>query len=341
MHLIFPVPGREQEELMYVTISGGFSIKSVVKTLKTIAPDVMASLEENGTNGEVKSGISNSILWKNLMAEAPGKYFWKDLDHQYLGASRNFLDYYGLDSEEDIIGKTDGEMGWHVEDDNIRELENELIQSGVPVVGIKDTTIRQGRLRPILVDKMPVYVDGKIQGVMGFFEDTEYLMSFVDSKINTATIDPVTGLSNGRGIAEGMEKYLKAYQQNNKDFALMRVYIREYSTFCSLYGEEAGDVLLNEIGKVLTGIRASEAVFGRLADSQFFIVKQFRDSDEISELAADIHRGINDLHQAGQWKCTCTAQITVSFVTEEASTDNLYERMIHKLMTDFGKSEEL
>ena len=271
---------------------------------------------------------------------SPGKYFWKDLDHRYLGASRNFLDYYGLDSEEDIIGKTDGEMGWYVEDDNIRELENELIQSGVPAFGIKNTTIRQGRLRPILVDKMPVYVDGKIQGVMGFFEDTEYLLNFVDSKINTATIDPVTGLSNGRGIAEGMEKYLKAYQQNNKDFALMRVYIREYSTFCSLYGEEAGDVLLHEIGKV-TGIRASEAVFGRLADSQFFIVKQFRDSDEISELAADIHRGINDLHQAGQWKCTCTAQITVSFITEETSTDNLYERMIHKLMTDFGKSEEL
>ena len=341
MHLVFPVPGREQEELMYVTVNGGFNIDSVVETLKTIEPDVIASLEKNGANGEVKSGISNSTLWKNLMAEAPGKYFWKDLDHRYLGASRNFLDYYGLDSEEDIIGKTDGEMGWYVEDDNIRELENELIQSGVPAFGIKNTTIRQGRLRPILVDKMPVYVDGKIQGVMGFFEDTEYLLNFVDSKINTATIDPVTGLSNGRGIAEGMEKYLKAYQQNNKDFALMRVYIREYSTFCSLYGEEAGDVLLHEIGKVLTGIRASEAVFGRLADSQFFIVKQFRDSDEISELAADIHRGINDLHQAGQWKCTCTAQITVSFVTEETSTDNLYERMIHKLMTDFGKSEEL
>ena len=105
-------------------------------------------------------------------------------------------------------------------------------------------------------------------------------------------------------------------------------------------GRIGGDALLHEIGKVLTGIMVSEAVFGRLADSQFFIVKQFRDSDEISELAADIHRGINFLHQAGQWKCTCTAQITVSFVTEETSTDNLYERMMHKLMTDFGKSEE-
>lgn len=47
------------------------------------------------------------------MAHTPLKVFWKDKDRRFCGASSSFLDYYGLDSVHDLLGKTDDDLRWH------------------------------------------------------------------------------------------------------------------------------------------------------------------------------------------------------------------------------------
>ena len=60
--------------------------------------------------GKFMDLISDSILLDNIMKLIPVGIFWKDKDRRFLGANQMFLDYYGLSSVDEIIGKNDEDM---------------------------------------------------------------------------------------------------------------------------------------------------------------------------------------------------------------------------------------
>ena len=57
------------------------------------------------------------MLWSNLTRSTIIRIFWKDSDRRFLGATKGFLDFYGFSSADEIIGKNDEELGWHVHPD--------------------------------------------------------------------------------------------------------------------------------------------------------------------------------------------------------------------------------
>ena len=67
--------------------------------------------------------LNNSDILNNILSIIPVGVFWKDKDRRFLGANQMFLDYYGFNSVEDIIGKTDEDMGWA-----LAETQNQLLK---------------------------------------------------------------------------------------------------------------------------------------------------------------------------------------------------------------------
>lgn len=57
------------------------------------------------------------ILLSEILSTTQTSIFWKDADRRFLGANKDFLDYYGFRDENEIIGKNDEDMGWHTEPD--------------------------------------------------------------------------------------------------------------------------------------------------------------------------------------------------------------------------------
>ena len=119
------------------------------------------------------SGQLDMLLWKNVRAYSRVKYFWKDMDRRFIGVSQSFLDYYGLKSADDVIGKTDEDMRWHVAESPYKCDEEAILSQGIRTNDVPGKCIIKGVLHDIVSSKMPLYRDGKIIGLIGYFTDAE------------------------------------------------------------------------------------------------------------------------------------------------------------------------
>lgn len=68
---------------------------------------------------QTKDGLlSNKILNTTSLC-----IFWKDTQRRFVGVNQAFLDFYGFTSQEELIGRTDEDMGWHSDPDPFRSDE--------------------------------------------------------------------------------------------------------------------------------------------------------------------------------------------------------------------------
>ena len=135
-------------------------------------------------------------LWDDLMLYMPVPLFWKDRHRRFLGANQAFLDYYGFDSPNQILGKTDEEMFWHLDNGPYHEEELAILHTGARSSNVPGKCIARGVARDIYATKWPLYRDGQIVGLMGYFLDDNMRAEMRGSHGHADTIDPVTGLEN-------------------------------------------------------------------------------------------------------------------------------------------------
>ena len=53
---------------------------------------------------------NNEALFASLVAMFPGHVYWKDLNGVYQGCNDNAAKYVGLNSRNEIVGKTDYDL---------------------------------------------------------------------------------------------------------------------------------------------------------------------------------------------------------------------------------------
>lgn len=145
-----------------------------------------------------------------------------------------------------------------------------------------------GKLHHILANKMQVYEDGKIVGLLGFFSDLEQQLA--DEKIYTKgrLEDPATGLNNLRGLAENMNHYLEEFWHHGRKFCVMGFYIKEYETFCRTFGDTAG---IKAIGKALQDVFDHRAILAYVIDGQFYVIMQYENPENMHKIQQEAGKG--------------------------------------------------
>ena len=117
------------------------------------------------------SAITDKTLLENFLNLIPAGVFWKDKDRRFLGANQMFLDYYGLGSVSELIGNTDEDMGWHIDPEPFKNDELIVISNGDSIKNVLGQCIVQGKIRKIRASKSPLYDNGEIIGLVGYFMD--------------------------------------------------------------------------------------------------------------------------------------------------------------------------
>ncbi|MCD5517618.1 hypothetical protein LOB39_03375 [Lactobacillus delbrueckii subsp. sunkii] len=86
----------------------------------------------------------DSKVWQTVITQSNLKLFWKDAQRRFVGVSQAFLDFYGFKSQSELIGKTDDQIGWHVNNKPFRDDELEVLQHLAPVFSkkLRDTALR-------------------------------------------------------------------------------------------------------------------------------------------------------------------------------------------------------
>ena len=121
--------------------------------------------KNSGTN------IAGNNFLEKILDTTQTMIFWKDAERRFLGVNKAFLTYYGFASQDELIGRTDEEMGWHSDPAPFQDDEWRVLHEGISTHMVHGKCMARGEERDILASKGPVYEDGKIVGLVGSFID--------------------------------------------------------------------------------------------------------------------------------------------------------------------------
>ena len=109
-------------------------------------------------------------LFNSIINTAQDCVFWKDKDRRFVGVNQAFLDYYGFDSMDVLLGKNDEEMLWHSNPEPFKQDELSVL-AGKSTYKVQGKCIIRGEERDIIASKRPLYKDNEIVGLVGSFVD--------------------------------------------------------------------------------------------------------------------------------------------------------------------------
>lgn len=269
-------------------------------------------------------------IWENAIRNTPLKYFWKDNCRRFRGASQSFLDYYGL-TLQDILGKTDEEMGWHPDTEPFKQDELQVLLKGVTLRHRLGRCIVHGVPHTILATKYPLYKENKIVGLLGYFEDADELAEQKKQVQKLGLQDPETGFLSYRGMLETGLQYAAAWQEQQQDYLGFVLDIPEYETFLKKYGKAIARQLLQKITKQLHRLNLHQLSLARLNGSCFLGLTNTLELDTLQQALQQLSQSIHQITQIQDCHCTLYLQYALARGSEAHSLDNLMILLMERL----------
>lgn len=269
-------------------------------------------------------------IWENAIQNTPLKYFWKDNCRRFRGASQAFLDYYGL-TLQDILGKTDEDMGWHPDTEPFKQDELQVLLRGVTLRHRLGRCIVHGVPHTILATKYPLYKENKIVGLLGYFEDADELAEQKKQVQKLGLQDPETGFLSYRGMLETGFQYAAAWQEQSRDYLGFVLDIPEYESFLKKYGKILSRQLLQEITKQLRRLDLHQVSLARLNGSCFLGLTNTLDLDTLQQALQQLSQNIHHITRIQDCPCTLYLQYALARGSEAHSLDNLLALLTERL----------
>lgn len=330
VHTIIAIPDSNWKQYLYCT-------KSAVLDSMQNEQVLLNDYFENNVSGKIEGRhteeedsldfqFSKEELWDNLMYETDIKFFWKDKDRRFMGVSKSFLDYYELSSEDVLLGRTDEEMHWHINDEPYENAEKDILRTGKPKLNVPGKCLIRGVPKNIIASKAPIYVKGKIVGIIGYFIDVDEEEERANSRELIRT-DSVTGCMNTHGIVETIIEYSSEYEEKGDEYAAIFVTVSEYERILSSYGKETGDEFLRLVSENILDVTGTSSAIGRFSQYNFVIFYKFRNKSLVEDISHRLMEKIQDIHNVGEYRCTVFPKISVAYASEMLTTDDFISRL--------------
>ncbi len=111
---------------------------------------------------------SSSQMIKQIIDLVDTSIYWKDKEGRYLGCNQYVLKIAGLNSLDEILGKTDFELVWKREASKIKEIDDWVMRTGNSYRGEEAISTHDGKLLLGFSIKNPLLdKNGQIIGVIG------------------------------------------------------------------------------------------------------------------------------------------------------------------------------
>lgn len=145
---------------------------SLAPLLHTTSTLISARKGELYRKSQVELTAAQHLL-TDVLDTIPVRVFWKDQESRYLGCNRLFALDAGLQTPEQLIGKTDYEMVWAEQADLYRQDDGEVMASGRPKLNYeKVQTAGDGKKIWLESSKIPLTDSrGKLIGILGVSAD--------------------------------------------------------------------------------------------------------------------------------------------------------------------------
>lgn len=287
--------------------------RKVLSCFRRLAPETVARLHGERDTADIKavdaSGtyradeaaagrgteIPAEVLWKNFCYNSDTAFFWKDKQRRFLGANKKFLDYFNMSDDKQLLGRTDEDMGWHIDPEPYRADEERVLKEGEQTYLVPGSCICKGEIKDIMASKYPLYMNGEIVGLMGYFLDvTDWKSRTIDVEQITVS-DPITGTLNFLGLVESLLKYQDGFVMEHKDFAMILFDVSHFHLFREDYGHAWSESLLKEVAFRIQKVVDIEGVAGRLSGDNFMVIGQFESEETVKDMIHEISNAVEEI----------------------------------------------
>lgn len=232
---------------------------------------VMASYGFTTLPEDQKRQLSDAALWQTLTQFSSRKLFWKDRDGRFCGASPAFLRYYGIQNINELIGKADRDLGWHLADTYMDQGEMTILQKGDPIHNGHGRCIARGRQHAISFSKYPIYQGTEIVGLLGEFRDVEEERNYHQLQRKLYLIDEETDLYNYRGMILASVEFADNLRQNKVGYVGAMFVVPEFASFAKLYGNSVRHAALQRICAIIKKTMPTATVIAHTGSGIFVL----------------------------------------------------------------------
>ncbi|CAN7588960.1 diguanylate cyclase domain-containing protein [Massilia sp. LjRoot122] len=208
-----------------------------------------------------------------IIDNIPQSVFWKDLDGVFQGSNRSLLVEAGLDSPDELIGKTDADFArWKEMAEHYRKVDQDVMQSGVARMHMQATDLRKdGTECWIETSKIPLRDEqGQAMGVLVVTEDITARKYMEQELFRRANYDVLTGLPNRGYFQNQLEDAVKRAQRR-PGLVLMYFDIDRFKQINDTYGHDAGDEVIRMFAQRVRQVLRESDFMARLGGDEFVL----------------------------------------------------------------------
>lgn len=281
---------------------------------KKLLVDRLVNLNNLLSDSKTSSAVD---FWNSAVFESDIKFFWKDKDRRFLGASRAFLDYYGMRNSKTIIGKTDEEIGWHIDDSAFRNDELEVLEKGSIVRNSVGKNIINGLPHDIQATKFPIYHDGKIVGLMGYFFDSEIDGKRVFEVEKRDYKDSLTGFLNFQGMFLCISEFDNNFRKNAEDYSFILLRITGFENLETSQDDTLTNQLILKIAELIKESFGSQATIARSSRANFSLIIRKAEKVIVDQMAKDFERKITEFAKNEYSTCNLKVECGIARGSEK------------------------
>lgn len=275
---------------------------------------------------ELDKMVNNEYyVWKSMLDSSNLKLFWKDKNRRFLGATRAFYDYYGFKTGEEILGKTDEEVGWHLNDAPFESDEIRVLTKGESILNATTINVVDGVSHHIIASKIPVYKDNQIVGLVGYMVDADYDVIADGANRDNRSVDPVTGVMNLQGLMSSLSELDNNYRTNGENYIYIALNVDGYSDVLLDYGGEVAMKLLKQIREIIRSTFSDTAAISRNEGAHFGICERGRSIDVVFGCISECIAAINEITEVDGRECRLVARCGAASGTETTNYLNIIE----------------
>lgn len=227
-------------------------------------------------------------LFQLVIDNIPARIFWKDSDCVYLGANRLFVEDAGLNSVDELIGKSDHELVWVDQAQAFIDDDNEVLTSGQPKLHIEEPQYQaDGTIHWLETSKIPLFNNNDLVGVLGIYRDItdEKNQQLLVEKM--ALQDALTEIPNRHFI----EKHIKHTTQavNTPSYSsLLFIDLDYFKTVNDTWGHHVGDLLLKQVANKLKDTVGYRGTLARIGGDEFSVLVNHHNNEEQLKLDSEL-----------------------------------------------------
>ena len=243
-----------------------------------------------------KFHLDDRFLLQILLDKVPEHIYFKDIESRFIRISTSLAEQFGLKDPSEAVGKTDFDFFSKEHAQSAYEGEKEIIRTGRTLSIEEKETWTSHPDTWVLTTKMPLHGGkGKIIGTFGISKDIT-VRKIADDKLRSqanslqeqiqeinllqdqlrdqATRDTLTGLSNRRLMDTVLTQQLEQCKRFKQMFNIVIIDIDNFKDINDKYGHQAGDDILEKLGKCILSLTRADDFSGRLGGDEILMAFQ-------------------------------------------------------------------